>query len=132
MNLQTVKEHFREKGNDYTSGRAMALSFKPLTIEDVRDAYHQAVEDIFASGEKGMENMGDKEYYVLREDNGFLRMLYRCRTIEGVSKHLPEGLTQEHLLIMLDKGMGSIRYEYDEKTTYHILTIEKWDKIDSL
>lgn len=130
MNLDVVKKHFYQKGENYASGRAMALSFKPLTINDVKEAYNQAIEDVFNSANQG--GADDNEYYVLKEENGFLRMLYKCRTIEGIAKHLPEELTMEHIAVLMNKGMGAIRYEVDDNTVYHILTIEQWDKIDEL
>lgn len=130
MNLDVVKKHFYQKGENYVAGRAMALSFKPLTINDVKDAYNQAIEDVFNSAIQGGAN--NNEYYVLKEENGFLRMLYRCRTIEGIAKHLPEELTMEHIAVLMNKGMGAIRYEVDDNTVYHILTIEQWDKMDEL
>lgn len=130
MNLDVVKKHFYQKGENYVTGRAMALSFKPLTINDVKDAYNQAIEDVFNSAIQGGAN--DNEYYVLKEENGFLRMLYRCRTIEGIAKHLPEELTMEHIAVLMNKGMGAVRYEVDDNTVYHILTIEQWDKMDEL
>ena len=130
MNLDVVKKHFYQKGENYVAGRAMALSFKPLTINDVKEAYNQAIEDVFNSAIQG--GINDNEYYVLKEENGFLRMLYRCKTIEGLSKHLPKELDYENIHTLLQEGKGAIRYEIDDNTAYHILVIEDWDKIDEL
>lgn len=32
-------EEIKEKADDYMRGRSMALSFKPLTINDIKEAY---------------------------------------------------------------------------------------------
>lgn len=41
-----LRDLFAEKANNYTAGRAMCLSFKPLTIEDIKEAYLQGAEDM--------------------------------------------------------------------------------------
>lgn len=41
-----LKDLFEEKANNYTAGRAMCLSFKPLTIEDIKEAYLQGADDM--------------------------------------------------------------------------------------
>ena len=41
-----LRDLFEEKANNYTAGRAMALSFKPLTIEDIKEAYIQGAEEM--------------------------------------------------------------------------------------
>ena len=40
------KERINESASNYMRGRAMALSFKPLTLEDVRDAYKSGAADM--------------------------------------------------------------------------------------
>lgn len=41
-----LRDLFEEKADNYTTGRAMCLSFKPLTIEDIKEAYLQGAEDM--------------------------------------------------------------------------------------
>lgn len=45
MNTE-LQDYFREKSENYAAGRAMALSFKPLTIDDIKEAYMQGVEEM--------------------------------------------------------------------------------------
>lgn len=45
MNTE-LQDYFREKSENYASGRAMALSFKPLSIDDIKEAYMQGVEEM--------------------------------------------------------------------------------------
>lgn len=40
------KKEITEKADNYALGRAMALSFKPLTIEDVKDAFLNGAEEM--------------------------------------------------------------------------------------
>ena len=40
------KAHIKESSGNYMRGRAMALSFKPLTLQDVRDAYECGAEEM--------------------------------------------------------------------------------------
>ena len=47
------KARISESASNYMRGRAMALSFKPLTLEDVKDA--------FTSGAEEMERHLNKE-----------------------------------------------------------------------
>ena len=41
-----IKAQIAEKASNYMRGRAMALSFKPLTLEDVRDAFKNGAEEM--------------------------------------------------------------------------------------
>lgn len=41
-----LQDYLREKSENYASGRAMALSFKPLSIDDIKEAYMQGVEEM--------------------------------------------------------------------------------------
>lgn len=45
MNIE-LQDYFREKSENYAAGRAMALSFKPLSIDDIKEAYMQGVEEM--------------------------------------------------------------------------------------
>lgn len=40
------RKQIKESATNYMRGRAMALSFKPLSLEDVKQAYLQGVEDV--------------------------------------------------------------------------------------
>lgn len=48
--MKKIKEEQRKQINEsatnYMRGRAMAMSFKPLSLEDVKEAYLQGVEDV--------------------------------------------------------------------------------------
>lgn len=46
MTEQERKAHIKESSGNYMRGRAMALSFKPLTLQDVRDAYECGAEEM--------------------------------------------------------------------------------------
>lgn len=48
-----MQDYFKEKAENYAAGRAMCLSFKPLTIEDIKEAYLQGAEDM----ENNLRNM---------------------------------------------------------------------------
>ena len=50
------KKEITEKADNYALGRAMALSFKPLTIEDVRESYLNGAEE--------MLHLIEMEYFV--------------------------------------------------------------------
>ena len=41
-----IKAQIAENASNYMRGRAMALSFKPLTLNDVKDAYKCGAEDM--------------------------------------------------------------------------------------
>ena len=40
------KAHIKKSSGNYMRGRAMALSFKPLTLQDVKDAYECGAEEM--------------------------------------------------------------------------------------
>lgn len=40
------KERIEEMADNYMRGRAMALSFKPLTLEDIKEAFLCGAEDM--------------------------------------------------------------------------------------
>ena len=40
------KERIEEMADNYMRGRAMALSFKPLTLQDIKNAYLCGAEDM--------------------------------------------------------------------------------------
>ena len=48
--MKKIKEEQRKQINEsatnYMRGRTMAMSFKPLSLEDVKEAYLQGVEDV--------------------------------------------------------------------------------------
>ena len=48
--MKKIKEEqhkqINESATNYMRGRAMAMSFKPLSLEDVKEAYLQGVEDV--------------------------------------------------------------------------------------
>ena len=46
MTEQERKAHIKESSGNYMRGRAMVLSFKPLTLQDVRDAYECGAEEM--------------------------------------------------------------------------------------
>ena len=46
MTEQERKAHIKESSGNYMRGRAMALSFKPLTLQDVRDAYECGADEM--------------------------------------------------------------------------------------
>ena len=41
-----AEKAFEEKAENYANGRAMAMSFKPLAIEDVKEAYLMGAEEM--------------------------------------------------------------------------------------
>lgn len=125
---EDVINYFKGRGDDYARGRALALSFKPLTIEDVKEAYIQGIEDVFNATKQAENTLDNKNYYIMKEEDGFIRTLYNCKTVKGLTKYLPEELTFDHLVILLNKGMGAVRYEVDDNIVYHILTVEKGNK----
>ena len=43
---EAIMNEIHEKAECYGAGRSMALSFKPLTIQDVIDAYNNGAEDL--------------------------------------------------------------------------------------
>lgn len=53
---EKLKLEIKDKADNYMRGRAMALSFKPLTIEDVREA--------FLNGAEEMVHLIEMEYFV--------------------------------------------------------------------
>lgn len=40
------RKQIKESAANFMRGRAMVLSFKPLSLEDVKEAYLQGVEDV--------------------------------------------------------------------------------------
>lgn len=45
MTDQVIKE-IEEKADNYMRGRAMALSFKPLSLEDIKEAFIYGAEEM--------------------------------------------------------------------------------------
>ena len=45
MNKEKIREQVSATCDNFVAGRTMALTFKPLTIEDIREAYMCGVED---------------------------------------------------------------------------------------
>ena len=43
---EDLRRLFEEKAANYTAGRAMALSFMPLTLQDIKEAYLKGAEDM--------------------------------------------------------------------------------------
>lgn len=46
MDKEEIREQMKETCENYVAGRKMALSFKPLTMDDVKDAFMSAVEEV--------------------------------------------------------------------------------------
>ena len=46
MTDEERKARIKESASNYMRGRAMALSFKPLTLEDVKDAFTSGAEEM--------------------------------------------------------------------------------------
>ena len=46
MDKKEIKRQMEEACENYVAGRKMALSFKPLTMDDVKDAFMSAVEEV--------------------------------------------------------------------------------------
>jgi hypothetical protein len=56
MSYDEFMEIMREKADSYKVGRSFALSFKPLSINDVEESYLAAAEDAFRLiGEGGQQ-----------------------------------------------------------------------------
>lgn len=45
MTREETKEQIEEMADNYMRGRAIALSFKPLTLEDIKEAYLCGADD---------------------------------------------------------------------------------------
>lgn len=46
MDKEEIREQMKETCENYVAGRKMALSFKPLTMDDVKDSFMSAVEEV--------------------------------------------------------------------------------------
>lgn len=46
MDKEKIREQMKEACENYVAGRKMALFFMPLTMDDVKDAFMSAVEDV--------------------------------------------------------------------------------------
>lgn len=83
-----------EKADNYMRGRAMALSFKPLTLEDVKEAYIIGAEE-----QKHIDDAQLKEYL----DNKILSLKEEIEELR--TKHNPnnprvlDGITNRELHI---------------------------------
>lgn len=52
MTEQEIKTRIAESASNYMRGRAMALSFKPLTLQDVKEAFICGAEEMLSLCEK--------------------------------------------------------------------------------
>lgn len=46
MDKEEIRQQMKETCDNYVAGRSMALSFKPLTMYDVREAFMSGVEEV--------------------------------------------------------------------------------------